>query len=316
MKKFSLIFFFFISSFIFSQEKYSKEISFVTDNDLYVSVKKDRYYTSGIFLTYRYLSKNTKTTLEKKIIEWQLGQEMYTPYKAGVGIVALHDRPFAGYLYGSFGINRVYKNDKIFNTSIQLGTIGENAFARETQDFIHNIYGFEKAAGWKYQIKNALGINLNAKYLKTLFKTQKNTLDLTWTNQLKIGTIYTNISTGFKARIGLKPLQRIINSIAFNTNLNNNSTKNFREIESFIYVKPSIRFAMYDATLEGSFLNKNSDVTNTIKPLVFNLEAGLRFTANRFNFGYAYFYNTAKSEDLVYTNGQIYGKISINYLLY
>ncbi|WP_405607652.1 lipid A deacylase LpxR family protein [Polaribacter sp. Asnod1-A03] len=316
MKKNSLIFFLFISSFLISQEKFSKEISFTTDNDLYVSIVKDRYYTSGIFLSYRFLSNTKKPSLEKKIIAWKLAQEMYTPYKATAPIISLHDRPFAGYLYASYGILRAYKNNKILNTSFQLGSIGKNAFAKETQNLIHSIYGYREATGWEYQIKNAIALNFNATYLKTILQTENNYLDITWTNNLNIGTVYTNISTGFKTRIGLRPLQKMINSIAFNTNLNNSKTNYYREIESFFYIKPSVRYAVYDATLEGSFLNDSSEVTNTIKPIVFNLEAGLMFTSKRFNFGYAFIYNTQKSEGLRYTNGQSYGKITINYLLH
>ncbi|XGA85222.1 hypothetical protein OEG92_05800 [Polaribacter sejongensis] len=49
--------------------------------------------------------------------------------------------------------------------------------------------------------------------------------------------------------------------------------------------------------------------------MVFHLELGLKFTANRFNFGYSFHYNTSKSKDLRFTNGHRYGRIAINYLL-
>jgi hypothetical protein len=315
MKYFSFILLLFVSLVTISQEKFSKEISFITDNDLYVSAETDRYYTSGIFFTYSYLSDKKNQTIEKRIIEWKLGQEMYTPYKAIISNINEHDRPFAGYLYGSFGINRVYKKSQILNTSIQIGVIGSNSYAEELQEFIHDIYGFNKAIGWEYQIKNAVALNFNAEYLKTILKTEKNNFDITWINNLNLGTVYTNMSTGFYARIGLKPLQKLSNSIAFNTSLNNEQNNSFREIESFIYIKPMLRYAVYDATLQGSFLDNTSLVTKKLVPLVFDVELGLRFTANRFNFGYIFIYNTKKSKDLRYTYGHKYGSIIINYLL-
>ncbi len=76
-----------------------------------------------------------------------------------------------------------------------------------------------------------------------------------------------------------------------------------------------LRYALYDATIQGSFLNKNSPVTKELVPIVFNLEAGIRFTLNRFNFGYSYIYNTNKSKDLRYNRGNKYGSIALNYLL-
>lgn len=315
--KYQLLFcFFFITFCLCSQQKFSKEISFVTDNDLYVSAQRDRYYTNGFFFTYRYLAKNKNENLEKKIIEWEIGHEMYTPNKPIVISINEHDRPFAAYLYGSFGIKRAYKKNRILNTSLQLGVIGPNAFGQELQDFIHDIYGFKKAIGWKYQIKNALGLNLNASYISFLTKDKTNTFDISWVNAIKLGTVYSNISSGVNMRLGFNSLTKIINSIAFNTNLNNENTNFTRETEAFIYIKPILRYAFYDATLQGSFLNKNSEVTKELIPLVFNIELGLKFTANRFNFGYTFNYNTSKSKGLRYSYGNKFGTINVKYLLH
>jgi hypothetical protein len=315
MKYLFLFCFFFISFSIFSQQKFSKEISLVTDNDLYVSVDKDRYYTNGMFLTYRFLAQNNNENLEKKIVEWQIGHEMYTPNKSIVQTINEHDRPFAGYLYGSFGIKKIYKKNKILNTTLQIGLIGPNSYSEELQDFIHNIYGFKEAVGWKYQIKNAFALNLDADYTSFLSKNETNTFDISWVNAARLGTVYTNISSGLYMRFGFIPLQKMANSIGFNTNLNDDSTNFKREIESFFFIKPTLRYALYDATLQGSFLNKSSEVTNELIPMVFNIELGFKFTANRFNFGYTFNYNTNKSKDLRYTYGHKFGTINVNYLL-
>ena len=86
MKYFLFVFALFASAFIQSQEKFSKEISIITDNDLYVSKKKTDTITSGLFLSYRYLSKNKNTSLEKRILNWQVGHEIYTPIRSNVVI--------------------------------------------------------------------------------------------------------------------------------------------------------------------------------------------------------------------------------------
>ncbi|QTD38320.1 lipid A deacylase LpxR family protein [Polaribacter batillariae] len=315
MKKISFILFALATLTIFSQQKLSKEISFITENDLYVSINDDRYYTNGAFLSYRYLSKYKKENLEKRILEWSVGHEMYSPYRSIAVFKEDHDRPFAAYLYGGFGIDRIYKNNQTFKTSIQLGIIGAYAYGKELQNFIHNIYGFKEAVGWKYQVKNALALNFNVEFNKLLLKNNTNYFDVSWVNSANAGTVFTNISTGFYGRIGFKPLQNLVNSIAFNSNINNNNTRYFREVESFMFIKPTLRYALYDATLQGSFLNKKSEVTNELVPLVFNLEIGLKFTANRFRFGYTFNYNSNKSKNLRFDNGHKYGSIQIGYLL-
>ena len=311
------IFFFFflttISISIFSQEKYAKEFSFINDNDLYTSTTRDRYYTTGMFFTYRYLTENDSEKTEKKIYEIQLGHHMYTPYKALVYNINNHDRPFAGYLFGSFGINRAYKNESLFNTSIQLGVVGPSAFGKELQKIVHDIYDFEEALGWEYQIKDAVGINFQADYTKHLIANNSNYFDISWINNAKIGTVYTDITTGLYARLSFEPLQKIINSIAFNTSINNENTNFVRGVESFIFVKPFITYAFYDATIEGSILTDNNPVTKELTNIRFGYEIGYKFTVNRFNFGYVINFQTKKSEGLKYSKGNTYGAIQLNY---
>ncbi|WBX74784.1 DUF2219 family protein [Tenacibaculum pacificus] len=208
-------------------------------------------------------------------------------------------------------MNRFYKNENILKTSIQVGTLGSNAMSKELQDFVHTIYGYEKAIGWKYQIKKAIGINLNIDYIKSL--ASNNYFDINWVNRLELGTVYTNLATGFYGRIGLKPLQGIINSIAFNSNLNDSHTNYLNKTESFIYLKPMFNYVMYDATIEGSFLNNTSPITYDIKPFNFTTELGIRFTVNRFNFGYAINYHTKKLKSVRVPNKNFYGTIQLNY---
>lgn len=311
MKQKIFFLFIFITINIFSQHKYAKEFSFLNDNDLYISTSQDRYYTNGMFLSYRYLSNKTSKKIEKKIIELQLGHHMYTPFKATVDQHMDHDRPFAGYLFSRYGVHNFYKNNSILKTSLEIGIIGTSAMSKELQDFIHDIYGYKKAIGWKYQIANAFGVNLNIDYIKNLGG--DNYFDINWVNNLKAGTVYTDFSSGLYGRVGLKPLQKIINSIAFKGNLNNNNTNYNNKSEAFIYIKPMVHYVVYDATIEGSFLNTNSPITYNIEPFKFTTEIGIRFTVNRFNFGYTVNYHTKKLKSLRVPKKNFYGTILVNY---
>ena len=316
MKNSFLFLFLLLPIAVISQEKYTKAIHLITDNDLYVSTKKDRYYTNGFFLSYQYASKKTFKNLEKKIFELSIGHEMYSPFKAIVEDVSLHDRPFAAHLFGSFGMHYVYKNNQTLKMAVQLGVIGPAAIGRELQDFIHDIYGFRRAIGWDYQIKSALSLNVEGNYTRFLVKDASNYYDISFLGKARIGTVYTDISAGFFSRIGFSPLQKLVNSIAFNTAINNNNSSFKRERESFLYLKPSIHYRVYDATLQGSFLNTSSLITKTLIPIKFEMEIGLQFAVKRFNFKYAANYQTNKSEGLRYRNGNFYGTLAISYLLH
>ncbi len=296
----------------FSQKKFDKQFNLISHNDLYVSIYYDRYYTNGVFLSYNYLSSEKKETLHKKIYSIELGQQMYSPFRASVESLAEHDRPFAGYLFGSFGVSNFLKNESLLRLNGQIGVIGPSAFGQELMDFVHSFYGFESADGWKYQIQEAFALNISIEYIKSIGSS--NQIDFNWKNKGNSGTVFADLSTGFLTRIGIKSLQSIANSIAFRSNINNDLSDFNNETEIFFYVNPMLRLAIYDATIQGSFLNDDSIVTYDINPLVLATEIGFQFTANRFNFKYAAIHYTKKLKSIRVPDSNFYGSIEINYL--
>ena len=296
---------------ISAQNKYSKKFSINTDNDLYVSTFRDRYYTSGLFFDYHYTANTTKH--EKKIYAFQLAHKMFTPFKAVVEHVNLHDRPFAGLLYGKFGITWALNKKTLLNLNTELGVIGPAAVGEDLQDFIHDIYGFKKAIGWKQQIKNAIALNLKASYTKSLFTDKNNIFNISWINNASVGTVFTHIATGFNTRLGIKKLQAISNTAAFNTNLNNNHNSFLNHTELFIFAKPKLQLSLYDATIQGSFLSPNSPVTYEINPVVFSCDIGATYVIQRFSFTYSLSYHSKKLKNINVPKWNNYGSINVSY---
>ena len=301
-----------LSSSLFAQQKFSKEISFVNDNDLYASEERDQYYSNGMFLTYRYLASDFKK-LTKKIYEIGFGHEIYSPFRSTVVSPSQHDRPFAAHLFGSFGVTRVYESKKIFKTKLLLGVVGDEAMGRELQEFIHDIYNFRTPIGWRYQIQDVFSVNLDAEYIDALGTNEAELVDINWVSKARLGTTYNELTTGLKGRFGFKKLQPLDNTIAFNTNLNNDNTSQARGIESFLYYHFSLSLVFYDATIEGSLFNDNSPITFDPHPIRADFEAGYRFTANRWNFGYAFHIHSNKLPDLRRDGGHFYGRIFFGY---
>jgi len=311
MRTLSFLFLISISFCSFSQNSFSKEFSLLTDNDLYTSTYRDRYYTNGMFLTFRTVvnNKNIKTT--KKIHSYQIGHMMFTPIRANFPFASAHDRPFASYFYGEYGQSRFYDSQNVLITNLQVGVIGPISKGQELQDFIHQIYNFPKAEGWKHQIKNAFAINLNSTFIKYFKKASSSHFDLNSYNELRVGTMFTSASTGLYSRFGFKKLQKSSNTVAFNSNLNTKPAQNFSE--SFIYVKPMINYVLYDATIQGSFLNTTSPVTFDVMPFNFSLEVGYKFYKKRFLYGYTFHFHTKKLKSLRATKNNTYGSIYIGY---
>jgi hypothetical protein len=307
------LFFAFITTFITAQQKFSKEISFVNDNDLYASIERDQYYSNGMFLSYRYLASDFKR-YSKKIYEIRAGHEMYSPFRSTVVSPLQHDRPFAAHLFGSFGVTRVYKNEKIFKTSLLMGLIGEDALGRELQEFIHDIYNFRAPVGWRYQIRNMLSLNIDALYIDALGTNESEHIDINFVGKARLGLTFNEVSAGFKGRFGFKKLQPLDNSIAFNTHLNNENTAHSRGIESFLYHETTLSWIAYDATMQGSLFNNNSPITFAPNSFRFDFELGYRFTSNRWNLGYAFHFQSNARPNLRNDGGHFYGRIFLGFL--
>lgn len=307
---FFFLFIFFYSKNIHSQNFTNKEIGLISDNDLYTSTYKDRYYTNGTFIYFRFLAKTSKKPI-KRIREFSLGQKMYTPTPAFSDFPELQDHPFAGYSFLKFKTQDFYKKNHAIKYGVEIGTIGPNSKAQEFQEFIHNIYGFEKAVGWTYQIKNAFALNFDFEYLKPLTKKENSKIDFFSQTNISAGTIQTEITTNLTGRINLskKILKPFFNSILFESNLSNN--KNDAK-EFFLFLKPKIGYAVYNATIQGSFLNKTSPVTFRLNPLILEFETGIYYALKRWNFKYsANFYKKKHSE--MENPYQTYGSILVSY---
>lgn len=294
----------------YSQSITNKEIGVISDNDLYTSTYKDRYYTNGTFIYYRYISKSKKSIL-KRIREISIAQKMYTPTPALSNDPHLQDHPYAGHSFIKFKNQDFFKKQFSLKYSIELGVIGPNSKAQELQEFIHNIYGFEKAEGWDYQIKNALALNFELNYLIPFSKNKKQHIDFTSESSVIAGTTLTEITTGIYGRLNFlkKGLQSYSNSSLFESNISNKASNNK---EMFFFLKPKIGYAIYNATIQGSFLNTNSPVTFELRPLIIEFEAGLYYSTRKWDFKYsANFYRKKHSE--MSDPYQNYGSILVSY---
>ena len=260
---------------------------------------------------FRTVSNLKNEKLAKKIHSFQIGHMMFTPIKATLPFASTHDRPFAGYFYGEYGQSRFFTSQNVLITNLQLGVIGPNAKGQELQNFMHQIYNYPEAKGWKHQIENAFAINLNTTFIKHFKKASTTNFDLNSYNELKAGTIFTSISTGLYTRFGLKKLQKTSNSVSFNSNLNNQANQSFSE--SFFFLKPMLNYILYDATIQGSFLNKTSPVTYDVKPFNFSLELGYKYYYKRFLYGYTFHFHTKKLKSSRASKSNTYGSIYIGY---
>lgn len=314
-KKIFIALFTLASALTFGQAK-TAEIGFITDNDLYTSSKNDMYYTNGLELFYRFLSKNNNEKINKKITEFRIGQYIYNPRFINAEAVTINDRPFTGYLFAEAGRSFFYQSESVLKTDFQLGFMGPNALGKETQESFHHIIGYKEVFGWENQLHNAFAVQAHVMYSKKMFPSKHNDfIDLHFQSEANLGTIFTGVSTGFLTRIGFKKLLPIYDSNLYDASVSFQPQYNIREF--YFYAMPSVNYQFYDATIQGSMFSNTSPLTFDLEPLRFNAEFGLKYRHNNFNMSYSFIYRGRELRDPeTNTNsGYFYGSIRFGYLL-
>ncbi|WP_163410040.1 lipid A deacylase LpxR family protein [Flavobacterium ajazii] len=314
-KKSFFLLFILITAFGFAQGR-KAEIGIISDNDLYTSSKYDMYYTNGMELFYRFLSKNENEKISKEITEFRVGQYIYNPRFINKEAVAINDRPFTGYLFAEAGRSFFYKSESVLKTDFQLGFIGPNAFGEEVQESFHHFIGYKEVYGWENQLHNALAVQAHVMYSKKLFPTKHHDfVDIHFQSEANLGTVFTGISTGVLTRFGFKKLLPVYDSNLHDASVSYEPQYNIREF--YFYAMPSVNYQFYDATIQGSMFSDTSPLTFDLVPLRFNAEAGLKYRHNNFNISYSFIYRgkELKDPDTNTNTGYFYGSIRLGFLL-
>ncbi len=93
-----------------------------------------------------------------------IGQNIYTPRKLWLSTMIPSDRPYAGWLYLGGILQRrgfTKRNIPILDSfEIDLGVLGPDSLAQETQTWWHSLGGWIIPMGWHNQLKSEPGLTL------------------------------------------------------------------------------------------------------------------------------------------------------------
>lgn len=293
------------------QGNYTYETGMVSDNDAYLMLALDQYYTNGIILYFRYVPKEFNEKLYNKIIEFRIGQKIYNPFQGYVPWVERIDKPFAGYLFVESGISRFYRNESVFKTNLQIGIIGPSSHAEDVQIFYHRVFNLYGIDGWQYQVHDALGLNLELNYLKSLKYFFNRQLDISLFSALRTGTINDDVTVGVLARASIYKLHPVFNSNCTGSMISRNKDIS-NEKELFLYFRPTLSYTIYDATIQGGMFSDDSPVTFDARPLLLNLELGISGSYKNLNAGYSVIFHTKDAKNNLVEN-HVYASISLAY---
>ena len=221
----------------FSQDKnYQNEFGFRSDNDSFLALGQDQYYTNGLFISFRHALKEDTLLIKsaKKIWEIEAGHYIFNPYSGNVENIQNVDRPFAAYLYAGAKFAWLFKNEQSVELAINVGTVGPNALGKEVQEVLHKTIGFYTIKGWEYQVNNETGVNSSIKYSRLLSRKQKDN-DFSLNTYANIGSTFAGAGAGILFRAGR--INEFFQSVSTNSRISNFNgdsipEKEFEETES------------------------------------------------------------------------------------
>jgi lipid A 3-O-deacylase len=309
---FLLIFVVFGETPLFSQDslhkKFSKEISFKTENDAYLLSLKDAYYTNGFFINYGWADSKRDG---KKIHGLEFGQTIFTPLLRTTQSPKDIDRAYSGYLYLKYSQTHFLPKEKLFIWNGSLGLVGPSSGAEGLQNTYHKWLKFSRFTGWRYQIGNSLGIDAGMVYAQTALESKS----IKWVPvmQLNLGTSFTNAKIG--AILVLGSFEKNQHSALWNARINESSSKQKRNHEFFAYWYPQMIVQGYNATLQGGLLSKSdSAVTQSPSTFMYQQTIGICYAQGRWTARLEGVYQSKETPSQI--KAQRYGVIQLSYRMY
>lgn len=260
------------------------------DND--ILAEADYYYTNGISIgmihpVLQFFPVNKLLpSLGKHAMMYNgltINHKMYTPRNPEATEIDPDDRPFAGTFYAEFFKISLLPAKKLkLYLGIKLGMIGKASFASTLQKTIHNL----DPTGWQFQVSNDFIINLDGSLSKTIFS---NSL-FEWQTGLSMGIGTYNNYGGLETEIRIGRFAH--SDQVFYTARKNTIESSFATSwQYWWYLRPAVKYVLYDATLNGGVFNQESPhrfSTTAIHHEVFMLETGVTMFFKHHGIGLKY----------------------------
>ena len=281
-------------------QSYNQQIEFIVENDKLVLV--DKYYTSGLFITYKkdfekdFLVRKTKDNILQ--VNLTLGNETYTPTNLFSTNVADYDRPYAGWFFLKAELANVQDSKALF-FGLEGGITGDEALSGKLQNFIHRGLNIDDGTTWTEQIEFKVLVNIKAKYL--INKNINKYHAFNYVIESSLGTKDIFIENGLGYYFGrfnnLKSSSRI--GII-------NKTK---ENEFFGFVNFGYKYVAHNTLIQGGLLHDDVLFTTQKESHILKIKAGAVLSLGRNTFKFIYNFNTNETPK---STNHSYGGISFS----
>ena len=233
-----LQYFSFVFVFVFwtmLSSSFAGQVSIMGEND--VTAHTDHYFTHGTRFQY---ADNDNWGIA-------IGQNMYTPDDKKATYLVPDDRPYAGYLYGSGFYTYYLASGDEFFTELQMGMVGPDSYAEQTQIWVHEHIHSALPMGWDNQIANHFAVLLMNKYTTHILSSKYFSIDPYVGSQ--VGNLADNLNAGVNVYLGynLPPNRNQQRMIPFKAVMGDNGGWN---PYAYLYAGVEPRLVMYSMLLE------------------------------------------------------------------
>ncbi|HSH94046.1 MAG TPA: lipid A deacylase LpxR family protein [Roseimicrobium sp.] len=256
---------------------------FLEENDLFVST--DRHYTQGIKFYFLHAEGNTPGCIDRlseklpsfgyqpehSRFGYEVGQNIYTPGDISIPTYIPNDRPYAGWLYAGFILQRRGETDRhqtrtLESLTLDLGVVGPQALAGEAQTWVHEIRGFALPQGWRHQLSTEPGLQLKyqRQWLYRVNAAENWALDFVPSVGASLGNVLTSGHLGSMVRLGYKLPEDFgpqnIDSLSVNSGGIEKDCDCNPWLSAYIFSAIEGRAVGWNVTLDGNLFTSSYDV--------------------------------------------------------
>lgn len=286
-------------------------LSIVSENDKYFA-GTDRHYTNDLKLSWlgetdlndskEFVQQVTRLIpwLDPDRMDWRykvgsaLGHNTYTPVDTDTTTLLPHDRPYAGWLYGSILLH-AQRDDQLRTIELSLGIIGPSALGEQAQNTWHDVINVPHAEGWANQLHDEPGLQISweRRYRSWQWKEAAGSplsVDVVLRHRVTLGNVAIHLAGGASVRVGWRlPAD-------FGADLirpSGGNTANGREpdwFSAYAFASSEARLVARDIFLDGNTWRASHSVDK--RPLVADLSLGFVLHWPSFQLTYTQNYRT------------------------
>lgn len=263
-----------------------QQLEFIVANDKFAD--QDKYFTSGLYLSYQKLLNNKfilpKTADNKLQLNLTIGNETYSPASISSFDTKDFDRPFAGWLFGKLEVGALKKKSALF-MAFETGITGKPSLAGALQVGLHELFRIDSRPTWVEEIEFKWLFNLKLTHVTNWQLNERHALQYSISPSLGTKDIYleNNIAYYFGRLNSFQNSARIRAVDATITN------------EFFGYFSAGYKYVAHNTLIQGGLFKDDLLFTTDVTRHVLNAEVGAVLKSKRNTFRAAYNFNTRET---------------------